>query len=139
MRNLIFLFIIMTCLISCGKKEVKKVSDESRTAREAFELAETLKTAYLDHDRKTLEENTTKDGFRELIGTMKSFDSAKLSFTPTWVEIEAPVVYLTVSWKGTWTVQDKKKEERGTAVFVMEGSPLKLAQIQRANPFQQPE
>jgi hypothetical protein len=36
-------------------------------------------------------------------------------------------------------VGGKRIEERGAAVFILEGSPLKLARVQRENPFRQPE
>jgi hypothetical protein len=36
-------------------------------------------------------------------------------------------------------MKGQNTEERGMAVFVFEGKPLKLAQVQRANPFRQPE
>jgi hypothetical protein len=130
---------MLICIVSCGKKEVKKVSEESRIAQEAFQLAETIRNAYLDNNRKALEKNSTQDGYRDLIGAIKNFESAELEFIPTWVEIDTTVVRLTVSWKGTWTVRDLKKEDRGIAVFVLEGEPLKLAQVLRANPFRQPE
>jgi hypothetical protein len=133
---------IMTAflLTSCsGDKEVKKVSEESKIAQEAFNLADTIKNAYIRNDRETLEKVSTKDGYRDIIGVRKNFDSAELTFTPTWVDIQDSVVNLTVSWKGTWTVKDKVTEERGIAVFVFEEKPLLLARIQRANPFRQPE
>ena len=126
-------------LVSCGKKEVKEVTEASLLAQEAFQLAETIKQAYLDNDRKALERNATQDGYRELVGEIKSFDNAELEFLPTWVEIDDSVVKLTVSWKGTWIVSDSTKEDRGIAVFVMEGQPLKVAHILRASPFRQPE
>lgn len=134
--------VIMTALLltSCsGGKEVKKMSEESKIAQEAFNLAETIKNAYIRNDRETLEKVSTKDGYRDIIGATKNFDSAELTFTPTWVDIQDSVVNLTVSWKGTWTVKDKVTEERGIAVFVFEEKPLLLARIQRANPFRQPE
>jgi hypothetical protein len=130
---------IATLLISCGKKDVKPVSQESKLAQEAFELAETLKNAYMKKDRETFVDNCTNDGYRELIGGMKQFDKADLTFTPTWVEIKDSSVYLSVSWKGIWTIGTKSREERGLGVFVLEGKPLKLARVQRENPFRQPE
>jgi hypothetical protein len=140
-RGFILLFFIASFfLISCGGKEkVKPVSQESKLTQEAFALAETLKTAYIKNDRETLEDNSTKEGYRELIGVIKSFDSADLTFTPTWVEIKDSTVYVTVSWKGTWKVRGKVKDDRGLAILVLEGKPLKLAQVQRDNPFRQPE
>ena len=134
----ISLFMAML-LLSCGKKEVKPVSQESKLAQEAFQLAETLKNAYVKNDRGTLEESSTKDGYRELIGVMKKFDKAELTFTSTWVEIKDSSVYLSVSWKGVWTVGTKSREERGLAILVLEGTPLKLVRVQRDNPFRQPE
>ena len=131
-----FLLLLTAC---GGDKEAKKVSPESLLAQEAFELAETLKSAYVEKDRASLEVHSTESGYRELIGSMKNFDSAELSFTPTWVEIQDSTVHLTVSWKGTWSMKGKTTEERGMAVFVFEGTPLKLHQVQRANPFRQPE
>jgi len=126
-------------LLSCGKKDVKPVSQESKLAQEAFQVAETLRQAYVKNNRSTLEDNSTKDGYRELIGVMKKFDKVELSFTSTWVEIKDSSVYLSVSWKGVWTVGSKSREERGLGIFVLEGNPLKLATVQRDNPFRQPE
>jgi hypothetical protein len=132
------LFVVML-MISCGKKEVKPVSQESKLAQEAFQLAETLRQAYVKNNRSTLEDTSTKDGYQELIRVIKKFDKVELTFTPTWVEIKDSSVYLSVSWKGTWTVGTKSTEERGLAIFVLEGNPLKLARVQRDNPFSQPE
>ena len=136
-----FAFIIASLLLtSCsGDKEVKKVSEDSSIALEVFKIAETIKNAYIRNDRRSLEKVSTKEGYMEIIGAMKNFDNAELTFTPTWVDIQDSVVNLTVSWKGTWTVKDKVTEERGVAVFVFEEKPLLLARIQRANPFRQPE
>ena len=132
-------FVFILLIASCGKKEVKKVSLESKTANEVFALAETVRKAYVNNDRATLERNSTKEGYRELIGAMKSFESVELTFTPRWVDIEESVIYLNIAWKGTWIVSGKKNEERGMAIFVLEGSPPKLAKVLRANPFRQPE
>jgi hypothetical protein len=126
-------------LVSCGGKDVKPVSKDSELAQEAFKLTETLKDAYLSNDRGSLEKNSTKDGYRELMEALKSFDKAELTFTPTWVEIQDATVNVSISWKGTWVVKGKSTEERGLGVFILEGTPLKLGKIQRANPFQQPE
>jgi hypothetical protein len=46
---------------------------------------------------------------------------------------------LNITWKSKWTVQGKQLEDRGMAVFVMEGRPLKLSRIMRANPFVAPQ
>jgi hypothetical protein len=135
----IILLTLIIFLTSCGKGEVKPVSPESKITQEAFRLIETVRDAYVDNDRKTLERSFTEDGYRELIGAIKSFGSAELTFTPTWVEIKDSIVSVNVSWKGTWIVGGKRTDDRGLAVFVLEGRPLKLSQVLRANPFRQPE
>lgn len=136
---LIFMLVSLLFPVGCGKKEVKPVTQESKTAQEAFELAATIKKAYEEKDKSALEEHTTAEGYRELISAMKSFDSAELTFTPTWVEIKDSSVSLNISWKGAWTVRGTVTNESGLAVFVLEGSPLKLSKILRENPFRQPE
>ena len=140
--SLIFLFSFLSLvflLVSCGKKEVKQVSEDSKITQEAFMLADVIKNAYIKNDLPTLEKNTTKDGYKDIIEARKYFDSTDLSFTPHWVEIDGSTVNLQVSWKGTWTVKGKSIEDRGLAVFVMEGRPLKLAKVLRDNPFRKPE
>jgi hypothetical protein len=142
MNSLIFLFSFLSLvflLVSCGKKEVKQVSEDSKITQEAFMLADVIKNAYIKNDLSTLEKNTTKDSYNDIIEARKYFDSTDLSFTPHWVEIDGSTVNLQVSWKGTWTVKGKSIEDRGLAVFVMEGRPLKLAKVLRDNPFRKPE
>ncbi|HMK48998.1 MAG TPA: hypothetical protein VK435_03005 [Thermodesulfovibrionales bacterium] len=138
-KCLILCLAVASLCLSCGGKESLKSSEDARLADEAFRLADTLRKAYEGHDASTLEENSTKEGYRGLIAAIKKFDRAELSFTPTWVDIKDSTVSLTVSWKGTWTTGGKSTEERGLAIFVLEGHPLKLALIQRENPFNQPE
>jgi hypothetical protein len=139
---LISLFSILSLiflLASCGKKEVKPVSEDSKIAQEAFRLAEVVKDAYIRNDRSTIERNSAKDGYKDIIEVRKNFDSAELAFTPRWVEIDGTTVHLRVAWNGTWIVKGQRTEDRGLAVFIMEGNPLKLVKVLRENPFKQPE
>lgn len=138
-KALILLLIAVLPLLSCGKKEVKKVTDESKIAQEAIALAEGIKEAYLKRDLAVIENNTTKEGYRELLGAIKRFDKAELTFSSKWVEIEKTSVSMKIVWSGKWVLSGETTEERGTALFIFEGSPLKLSRILRANPFRQPE
>lgn len=134
------IFIILAAITACGgKKEVKQVSHESRIFKEAFLIAETLKTAYIKKDFSTIAENSTKEGYKDIIDYIKHFDSAELTFTPRWVEIEKSKVYLNISWRGSWVAGGETVRERGMAVFLFEDSPLKLSKIIRGNPFIYPE
>jgi hypothetical protein len=124
-----------TFLFSCGKKEVKLASQESKTAEESFALAEKIRDAFIKNDRDMIQKNTTESGYKDVTANKKSYESVELAFTPRWVEIEKDKVMLNVTWKGIWTSGEKKTEDRGMAVFVMEGKPLKLSGILRTNPF----
>jgi hypothetical protein len=140
MKRLITVTLAIVLLLSaCGKKEVKKVTEDSTTATEAFALADVIRDAYLNKDVLVIEKNCTKEGFRAISSVVRPFDSAELSFTPVWVEIDNGVVNLNVSWNGKWRKGGKMTEERGMAVFVMKGKPLKVDAVLRANPFKYPE
>ncbi len=130
-------FLLLCCLsISCGgKKEVKQVSLESKTATEAFALAETIRDAFVRKDLPTIQRNATEAGYRDVMAGRTAFDSIELSFTPRWVEIDGSALTLNVAWKSSWTISGRKIEERGMAVFGMEGNPLRLTKIMGANPF----
>ena len=142
MKRLLFVAVVLIMAVlaaSCGKKAVKKVSEDSRTATETFAVVDAIKKAYLKKDVLEIEKNTTRDGFREISSMMKSFDSAELDFNPVLIEIEEGTVSYNVSWTGIWTKGGKKTEERGMAVFVLKGMPLKVDAVLRANPFKYPE
>jgi hypothetical protein len=134
-RLLVYAIILFVFVASCGKGEVKKVSEDSKMATEAFSLAEKIREAYAKKDLSTIEKNSTREGFRTISSALKTFDSVDLTFSPVWVEIEDNVVHLNISWKGIWQKGGKTTEERGMAVFVLKGRPLKVDNILRANPF----
>lgn len=130
---------LMLMLISCSKKTVKQVNVESALMRDAVRTVETITNAYLKQDHAAIQVNSTKEASSELLKTIRPFEKAELTLSPRWVEIEDSVIYLNVAWFGTWVANGKKTEERGMAVFVLEGQPLKLKGILRANPFRYPE
>jgi len=132
-------FIIFVFAVSCGKAAVKKVSEDSKIATETFAVVDDIKEAYIRKDISGLEKDTTSEGLRAITGVMKTFDSAELNFSPIFVEIDGGNVDLNVSWKGVWKSGEKTTEERGMAVFVFKGMPLKLDAILRGNPFKYPE
>ena len=132
--------LLLVFLAACGgKKEVKQVSQESRVSQEAFSVVEQLRMAYLKRDFSVIADYSTAEGYREIIDSLKHFDSADLTFTPRWVEMEKSMVYVNVSWQGSWKVGKETFRERGMAIFLFEGTPLKLAKIVRGNPFKYPE
>ena len=140
MRRLVaVVFIIMFAFMAACAGETKKVSEDSKTAGDAFAAAEAVKDAYIRGDMKALAEHTTREGYRTIISVLKKFDGAELSFNPTWVEIDRDRVLLHEAWKGKWTLGGDTFEERGTAVFVLKDRPLKVDNVLRANPFRYPQ
>ena len=135
------LFVLLLVFIAAcgGKKEVKEVSQASRVSQEAFSVVELLRTAYLKRDFTVIADHSTTEGYREIVDSLKHFDSADLTFTPRWVEMEKSKVYVNVAWQGSWKVGKDTFRERGMAVFLFESMPLKLAKIVRGNPFKYPE
>ena len=139
MKKILLLVLACVMLISCGKKEVKPVSQESRMTMEAFALADTIKNAFIVKDNITLKKNSTESGYKDITANTRLFDSVAITITPRWVEIENNQLHVNISWKSAWTVSGRSTAERGMAVFVMEGTPLKVSKILRGNPFVMPE
>ena len=139
------LFCALCCMLlvfaaACGgKKEVKTVSRESTMAQEAFSIAEAVRAAYAKKEFTAISERCTKEGYRDIIDSIKHFDSVDLTFTPRWVEIDKAKMHVNIAWKGAWVVGKETIRERGMAVFQFEGTPLKLSKIVRGNPFKYPE
>ena len=136
MEKTTLLLLACLLLLSCsGKKEVKQITQESKAATEAFGVAESIKNAFVKKDLSTIKSNTTEAGFKDIMAGKQVFDSLDLTFTPRWVEIEGDQMLVNISWKSTWTLSGRNTEERGMAVFEMQGNPLKVTRILRANPF----
>jgi len=138
MKKILLLVLAVVMLISCGKKEVKPVSQESKMATEAFALAETVKNAFIVKDDITLRKSSTEEGYKNITANTRGYDRIEFTFTPRWVEIENNQLNLNISWKSTWVVAGKSIEDRGMAIIVMDGVPLKISKVLRGNPFVMP-
>jgi len=135
MKKILLLLLVGTLLVSCGNKEVKQVSQDSKITLEAFALSETIKNAFIVKDDITLKKSSTEAGYRDIMENTRAYDRVELTFTPRWVEIENNQLQVNIAWKSVWIVAGKSTEERGMAVFVMEGVPLKITKVLRGNPF----
>jgi len=135
MRKILLLLLVGALLVSCSNKEVKQVSQDSKMTLEAFALAETVKNAFIVKDDITLKKSSTEAGYRDIMENTRAYDRVELTFTPRWVEIENNQLHVNIAWKSVWVVSGKSTEERGMAVFVMEGVPLQISKVLRGNPF----
>lgn len=137
--KMLAIFFVLFAFASCGSKEVKTASYEAKISQEAFSLAETLRAAYVKRDFTAIAEISTQEGYRDILDNIRHFDTVDLTFTPKWVELEKQKTYLNIAWKGTWVVSGETVRERGMAVFLFEGTPLKLSKIVRGSPFIYPD
>ena len=136
--SLLAALLAMAFLAACDSKEVKPVSTESKTALESFSVVEAVRQAFIKNDKDGVLSHATEAGLKSIMVNNKAYSSVKLSFTPRWVEIEEGKVTLNVSWESTWTLGDKTLEDRGMAVFTLDGAPLKISKVEGANPFVMP-
>jgi len=141
MKRFLGIFVLILFLLaSCGgKKEVKKETEESKIAKEAFAVVEVVKNAYIKKDTNTIEKNATKDGLAAITSDIRKFDSVDFIFKPVLVEIEPDKVMLNVSWQGKWQKGANTIDERGMAIFILKDKPLRVDKILRTNPFDFPE
>lgn len=137
-RKILIISLLLLTAAACSKKEVKRDSLDSRLAREAFEVAEELRQAYVSEDFGGMRAHATQEAYDGIVRDIKRFDEVELSFTPRWVEIEGDTLVLYEAWKGAWEMGGETKEARGLAVLEMKGTPLKLSGILRGSPFDQP-
>ncbi len=136
---IIFLVLIAVMAAGCSS-DAKKPTEDSIIAMEALSLVESLRKAYETRDFSSMARFCTNEAYRSIAGSLKSFDSVELSFTPKWVEInrDGDAVEVLVAWKGIWVTGDKSQEKDGTVLFSIGGKPLKVREISRLNPFSQP-
>ncbi len=138
MKKAALVFVILFLAAACGKKEVKQQSADSLLTQEAFTVAERLREAFVKRDLEGVKLYATEDGLKDILISSSDAADVGLEFTPRWTEIEGSRINLYISWKSAWLVGGKKTEDRGLGLFVMDGRPLKVTKIQRANPFQYP-
>ncbi len=139
MKKKLFLILLVFALGACHGKEVKQPSPESRLSLETFAVIETIRDAFVKNEIEIIRTHSTADGYKDITANKKPSESVELTFTPRWVEIDGDQVTVNVTWKSKWRASGGVISDRGMAVFVLEGRPLKVAKILRANPFLFPE
>jgi len=129
--RLFIVILIAIAFSACGKDEVKRPSEDSALAGEAASLIESIRSAYEKKDMEALEGYLPLPDYKGI----KDFDSADLEFTPRLLEIDGGRLIFNVSWTGAWRRGPATTEERGMAVFELQGPPLKVIRILRGSPF----
>jgi hypothetical protein len=130
----ILLSLIIVLCLGCADKSIKPSAD-SQSATDAFAIINTIKKAYEEKDKASLQnhmntllaENTIK-------GLL--FEKAGLTITPRMVTINDTSIKVNIMWNGSWWLtKDNKLENRGVADLVFHKETLKLTYIDGDNPF----
>ncbi|MFN3739539.1 MAG: hypothetical protein ACK4TF_02550 [Thermodesulfovibrionales bacterium] len=136
----IFSFFVVALLgsfiFACSKSEVKKPSEEAIAAKEAIELVNTIKEAYMTNNEDRIRELSASD---EVIKKISFSDKpSDLEFIFRWIEIKDNKAEVYVSWKALWPQRENSKnmDVKGFCLFILEGKPFRLVKIMRENPFQ---
>lgn len=135
MKKAVLMIMVLFVITSCGTKEVKVQPRESTRASTSVEQLQKIREYYVKKDAEGLRSMITAEGFKTIAAGMKSFDSVELQFTPRWVELRDDGVVVSSSWDGTWRQAGQTVTEKGSAMFLFKGTPLKLDAILRDSPF----
>ncbi|MEO5359472.1 MAG: hypothetical protein H7843_03370 [Nitrospirota bacterium] len=135
MKKAVLMILLLFVITSCGKKEVKVQPAESMKARVAVEKLQKIKDYYIKKDAEGLRSAITPEGFKIIASNMKKFDSVELNLSPRWVDIKDDSIVVLSAWDGTWKHSGQTITEKGTAMFLFTGTPLKLDAILRDSPF----
>ncbi len=135
-NQVIFIILILT-LSGCGGKDKVKPSADSLLATGAINAINAIKTAYQEKERESLQNHLAPEIAESTLKEL-FFDKAELSFTPRMVRIDASIIMVNLTWQGTWVIKGSDIKDRGVAVFVLEGSPMKLVRVDGDNPFHIP-
>lgn len=131
------LIILSFIFLSCGGKDKVKPSADSLLATEAIKSINIIKIAYQEKNKDILQ-NHLDSVIAESVLKELFFDKAELSFTPRMVQIDASIVMVNLNWQGTWLVKGNSLKNRGVAVLLFEGSPMKLIRVDGDSPFHIP-
>jgi len=120
--------------IGCTDKSIKPSAD-SRSATDAFNTINTIRTAYEEKDESALQKQM---GPLLAGNTIKGllFEKAVLTISPRLVTINDSSIKVNIMWNGSWWLtKDKKLENRGVADLVFHKETMELTYIDGDNPF----
>ena len=118
-----------------GKKKLKSYR-RIKNSSEAIAPAEEIKEAYLKRDLAVIE-RTQQKKVQELLGAIKRFDKAELTFSSKWVEIEKTSVSIKIAWSGKMGCRRETAESAAPRYSYLKGASETKPHSQ-GNPFRQP-
>ena len=144
LRITLVIALLFAALAACSSEQKKPV-EEAVIVDKAMAIIESVRLGYVAHDFEALGQETTPELKKKIQAESKGFNSVELEITPKWVDIEQKPLGRTKKllvrtlWKGSWKVGDKTYDEQGNAVFVLDGDPLLLQEINGNDPFTHPQ
>ena len=139
LENIIFLVSISVFVLffaGCPKKAVTP-SPDSLTSLEAIGVLEEVRDGFVNKKESVLERNMSpmlkSQTVKELV-----FDSAEISYEYKLITLKGDNVKVMLTWQGDFKVDKENRINGGTCIFMLTGSPMKIIDIEGANPLTLP-
>ena len=139
LENIIFLVSISVFVLffaGCPKKAVRPSLD-SLTSLEAIGVLEEVRDGFVNKKESVLEQNMSpmlkSQTVKELV-----FDSAEISYEYKLITLKGDNVKVMLTWQGDFKVDKENRINGGTCIFMLTGSPMKIIDIEGANPLTLP-
>lgn len=135
----LYILICTAFLVGCGT-QAKRPSQDVLIAGQVLKHVERLRMAYSARDMVAMEALIMPEAFREIRYGVKQFSSVDITMEGQWIDIkEDGSIEVRISWAGRWHI-DRSLEatDKGVAVFVLSGSPLRLEKVRGLSPFAAP-
>ena len=128
-------------LLACGSQE-KRPSQDVLLAEQATKHIERLRSEYASMSMSGLEALCSAEAYEAIERDLgkNAHSPSTLEFVPEWVEISVDgTIEVRVGWSGTWTLSGgEEARDKGKAVFVLGGRPMRLQKLKGASPFAAP-
>jgi hypothetical protein len=123
-------------LAGCPKKTVRPSADSLMTL-EAIGVLEEVRDAFINKKESVLERDMSpflhNDAIKEL-----AFDSATISYEYKLITIKNEKVTVMLTWQGNFKIHNEARDNGGTCSFTLQGTPMKVINIEGENPLSLP-
>lgn len=120
-------------LTGCPKKAVKPSAD-SLTSLEAIGVLEEVRDGFVNKKESVLERNMSSMLQSQAVNELV-FDKADISYDYKLITLKGDKVKVMLTWEGDFKVDKETRRSGGTCIFILTGSPMKIIDIEGANPL----
>ena len=128
-------------LLACGSQE-KRPSQDVLLAEQAAKHIERLRSEYASMSMSGLEALCSAEAYEAIESDLRrhGLSPVTIEFVPEWIEISVEgTISVRVGWSGTWKLsRGEEARDKGKAVFVLGGRPMRLQELKGMSPFAAP-